>query len=98
MQPIYNWLICNNIKFAHLSKKTGWRLKFCASKCKNIFINTDFQQLAKAIFMLWEQGVEGSNPFTPTTENQGVTKNVAPFLVAVLYIFIPILLGFYGYL
>ena len=25
-------------------------------------------------FMLWEQGVEGSNPFAPTVENQGVTK------------------------
>ena len=25
------------------------------------------------LFMLWEQGVEGSNPFAPTTENQGVT-------------------------
>ena len=24
--------------------------------------------------MLWEQGVEGSNPFAPTVENQGVTR------------------------
>ena len=31
-------------------------------------------------FMLWEQGVVGSNPATPT-DNQGVTlKNVAPFI------------------
>ena len=30
--------------------------------------------------MLWEQGVVGSNPATPT-DNQGVTlKNVAPFI------------------
>ena len=28
----------------------------------------------KWFFMLWEQGVEGSNPFAPTVENQGVTK------------------------
>ena len=28
----------------------------------------------KCVFMLWEQGVEGSNPFAPTVENQGVTK------------------------
>ena len=27
----------------------------------------------KCVLMLWEQGVEGSNPFAPTTENQGVT-------------------------
>ena len=28
----------------------------------------------KWLFMLWEQGVEGSNPFAPTVENQGVTS------------------------
>ena len=28
----------------------------------------------KCVFMLWEQGVEGSNPFAPTTKNQGVTR------------------------
>ncbi len=28
----------------------------------------------KCVFMLWEQGVEGSNPFAPT-ENQGVTSD-----------------------
>ena len=28
----------------------------------------------KWVFMLWEQGVEGSNPFAPTVENQGVTR------------------------
>ena len=27
----------------------------------------------KCVFMLWEQGVEGSNPFAPTTEDEGVT-------------------------
>ena len=27
----------------------------------------------KCVFMLWEQGVEGSNPFAPTIKNQGVT-------------------------
>jgi len=29
----------------------------------------------KWFFMLWEQGVEGSNPFAPTVENQEVTSN-----------------------
>ena len=24
----------------------------------------------KCVFMLWEQGVEGSNPFAPTVENR----------------------------
>ena len=28
----------------------------------------------KRSFLLWEQGVEGSNPFAPTNKNQGVTK------------------------
>ena len=29
-------------------------------------------------FMLWEQGVEGSNPFAPTVENK--KRNGMPFL------------------
>ena len=29
----------------------------------------------------YKQRVGGSNPSTPTTENQGVTENVAPFFV-----------------
>ena len=33
-------------------------------------------------FMLWEQGVEGSNPFAPTVENQGVTKTRNSFFHA----------------
>ena len=34
-------------------------------------------------YLLWEQGVPGSNPGIPTTRNQGVTVNVAPFFVLV---------------
>ena len=30
----------------------------------------------------YKQRVGGSNPSTPTTENQGVTENVAPFFIA----------------
>ena len=33
----------------------------------------------KCVFMLWEQGVEGSNPFAPTIENQGVTKDCSSY-------------------
>jgi hypothetical protein len=36
----------------------------------------------KCVFMLWEQGVEGSNPFAPTVENQGVTKSCNSFFHA----------------
>ena len=32
--------------------------------------------------LLWEQGVEGSNPFAPTVENQGVTKSRNSFFHA----------------
>ena len=32
--------------------------------------------------LLWEQGVVGSNPATPTTENQGVTIKSSSFFVA----------------
>ena len=35
----------------------------------------------KCVFMLWEQGVEGSNPFAPT-ENQGVTMVCDSFFFA----------------
>jgi len=34
----------------------------------------------KEIMLLWEQGVPGSNPGTPTFENQGVVlRDAAPF-------------------
>ena len=36
------------------------------------------------LFMLWEQGVEGSNPFAPTVENQGVTSDCDSFFVPIL--------------
>ena len=36
----------------------------------------------KWLYMLWEQGVEGSNPFAPTVENQGVTKSRNSFFHA----------------
>ena len=32
------------------------------------------------LFMLWEQGVEGSNPFAPTVEKKGA-KYLAPFSI-----------------
>ncbi len=32
--------------------------------------------------LLWEQGVVGSNPATPTNENQGVTIKRSSFFVA----------------
>ena len=32
--------------------------------------------------LLWEQGVVGSNPATPTDENQGVTVKCSSFFVA----------------
>lgn len=31
--------------------------------------------------LLWEQGVEGSNPFTPTQKNQGVTIERSSFFI-----------------
>ena len=37
-------------------------------------------------FLLWEQGVEGSNPFAPTVENQGVTEIVTPIFLPILEI------------
>ena len=32
----------------------------------------------KCVFMLWEQGVEGSNPFAPTLKNKELRKIVTP--------------------
>ena len=32
--------------------------------------------------LLWEQRVAGSNPVTPTTENQGVIIKMTPFFVS----------------
>jgi len=31
--------------------------------------------------MLWEQGVAGSNPATPTVDNEGVRINLTPFAI-----------------
>ena len=33
----------------------------------------------KGLYLLWEQGVEGSNPFAPTIEKQGVTKDCSSY-------------------
>ena len=38
------------------------------------YIYNSLEASHKASFLLWEQGVEGSSPFAPTDENQGVTK------------------------
>ena len=38
------------------------------------YIYNSLETSHKDFFLLWEQGVEGSNPFAPTVENQGVTK------------------------
>ena len=35
----------------------------------------------KCVFMLWEQGVEGSNPFAPTVERK--KESLTPFFVFV---------------
>ena len=35
----------------------------------------------KCVFMLWEQGVEGSNPFAPTVKIKELRKIVTPFFL-----------------
>ena len=38
--------------------------------------------LIRLAHLLWEQGVVGSNPATPTDENKGVTVKCSSFFVA----------------
>jgi len=38
--------------------------------------------------MVWDQRVAGSNPATPTIENQGVKHCLAPFLFRIFAIYL----------
>ena len=54
----------------------------CIAIEKQISISNSGCSAVRLAHLLWEQGVPGSNPGIPTIKNQGVTVNVAPFLVS----------------
>ena len=74
------WVSGWNQQFAKLSYSArgtgGSNPPFSAKRCNDVsasFFVSGYGAVRLA-HLLWEQGVEGSNPFAPTVENQGVTK------------------------
>ncbi len=45
-------------------------------RCKMIWTDSHNHSM----YLLWEQGVAGSNPATPTVENKGVRHDLTPFV------------------